>query len=66
MAESDPADEPRHAALTARVETELLAALDRIAAEDSRPGAPVTRSQTVRVLLWDAVARRPAPARQGA
>ena len=55
-------DEPRTVPLTARIEVELQAEIDRVADGDSKPGAAVTRSQAVRVLLWEAVAARKAVA----
>jgi len=59
-------NEPDKVALTARIEAELQAEIDIIAAEDSKPGAPVTRSQAVRVLLWESVARRKAARKKAA
>ena len=59
-------DEPRTVPLTARIEAELQAEVDRNADADSKPGAAVTRSQMVRVLLWEAVnARKAAAAKEG-
>ncbi len=63
MSDNAP-DEPRTVPLTARIEVELQAEVDRIADADSKPGAMVTRSQMVRVLLWEAVNRRKAAAAQ--
>ena len=46
--------------LTARIEVELQKVLDSEAEIDSRRGAPVTRSQIVRVMLWEASEARKA------
>ena len=54
-----PTEEPGTVALTARIEPELEAEILRIAAADLPRGAKPNKSQTVRVLLWDAVSRRP-------
>lgn len=59
MANSAPSDESR-VALTARIEVELQAQIDGEAEIDSKPGADVTRSQMVRVLLWEALSARKA------
>jgi hypothetical protein len=55
-------DEQRTVPLTARIEADLQAEIDRNADADSKPGAMVTRSQMVRVLLWEAVNARKATA----
>lgn len=44
--------------LTARVDPTLRDAVDRVAARESRPGAPVTRSDALRILLHEALAAR--------
>jgi len=65
MSTSAP-DEPRTVPLNARIEPELQAEVDRIAAEESKPGDPVTRSRMTRVLLWESVnARKAAAAKEG-
>lgn len=46
------------APLHVRVPPTLLPALDRLAAELSAPGRTVTRSDVVRELLLDGIARR--------
>lgn len=53
----DPASVP----LRARLEPALMAAIDRVAARESRPGAPVTRSDALRLLIHEALAARGEP-----
>lgn len=44
--------------VTARLEAALRGAVDRVAARESRPGALVTRSDALRILLHEALAAR--------
>lgn len=58
---SPPMSDPASVPLRARVEPSLLATLDRMATRASKPGAPVTRSDVLRALLYEALATRGEP-----
>lgn len=58
---SPPPADPASVPLRARIEPSLLATLDRMAARESKPGAPVTRSDVLRALVYEALARRGEP-----
>lgn len=55
---AEPVRPPPSAPLNTRVPPALLPELDRIAAELSVPGRVVTRSDVVRELLLEGVAKR--------
>ena len=44
--------------LNVQVEAELRSAIELAGKNDTKPGAPMTLSRTIRVLLWEALTAR--------
>jgi len=51
---------PAQTQIGIRLPADLIAAIDEMAAELTPPGMVATRSDVIRILLWDALERRKA------